>query len=130
MSNAPVPAPAQAQTGVTAREVRLIVSPWRWLLLLVLASVLLGATLELVPPLVIRRVVDDHVSLGRSQGLLLLAGLYLGATALAQAMSFVTDYVTSIVAQGALHGFACPPLRSPPEAAGGVLRSHAAGRHH
>jgi ATP-binding cassette subfamily B multidrug efflux pump len=73
------------------------------MLALVAASVLVGAALELVPPLVIRRVVDDHLSLGRPDGLLLLAALYLGAIALVQAMSFATDYLTAIIAQHALH---------------------------
>lgn len=95
--------PAQRRPRVTLRQMGFIVRPWRRLLALVVTSVLLGAVLELVPPLVIRQVVDEHVSLGRSEGLLFLAGLYLGATVLVQAMSFVTDYVTAFVAQGALH---------------------------
>jgi ATP-binding cassette subfamily B protein len=65
--------------------------------------VLAGAALELVPPLVTRRVVDDHILVGQAQGLLVLALLYLGAIALVQAMSFITDYLTAIVAQRALH---------------------------
>ncbi len=90
-------------SGVSWRQVGSIVRPWRWMLAVIAASVLLGAALELAPPLVIRRIVDDHLSLGRAEGLIVLAALYLGATALAQAMSFVTDYLTAIVAQRALH---------------------------
>ncbi len=93
----------QEEHGITFRQVGAIVKPSRWLLALVVISVLVGAALELVPPLVIRQVVDKNLSLGQSEGLLLLAALYLGATALVQAMSFVTDYVTSVIAQRALH---------------------------
>jgi len=103
VSNKGVPDAPARLNGITLRQLGAIVRPWRWLLALVFISVLLGAVLELIPPLIVRRVIDDHISVGRSDGLLLLAGVYLGATALVQAMSFVTDYVTAIVAQGALH---------------------------
>jgi ATP-binding cassette subfamily B protein len=103
MNNVRDSQPPVSRDGVTLRQVGAIVRPWRGLLTLVLVSVLVGAALELVPPLVIRQVVDEHISVGRSDGLLLLAGLYLGATALVQALSFVTDYTTAIVAQGALN---------------------------
>lgn len=103
MSSVRTSGPTESRGGVTLRQVGIIVRPWRGLLLLVLISVLVGAALELVPPLVIRQVVDENIAMDRSEGLLLLAGLYLGATVLIQALSFVTDYVTAIAAQGALH---------------------------
>jgi ATP-binding cassette subfamily B protein len=77
--------------------------PWRWSVLLVGVSVLLGAVLELAPPLLVKQMVDEHLKLGRSEGLLWIAGLYLGATAAVQVMGFVTEYLTAIIAQGVLH---------------------------
>jgi len=67
-----------------------MLTPWRWSVLLVGVSVLLGAVLELVPPLLVKQVVDAQLKLGRAEGLLWIAVLYLGATAAVQVMGFVT----------------------------------------
>ena len=79
-----------------------ILRPRRWLLTLVYLSVLVGASLELAPPLLIRNIVDEQLVLGRSQGLLLLAVLFLAATAAVKVMVFATEYLTAIVAQRVL----------------------------
>jgi ATP-binding cassette, subfamily B, multidrug efflux pump len=79
-----------------------MLTPWHGLLALVGVSVLLSAVLELVPPLLVRQIVDEHLALGRSEGLLWIAALYLGATAGVQAMGFLTEYLTAVIAQGAL----------------------------
>jgi ATP-binding cassette subfamily B protein len=78
--------------------------PWRWVLGGVILCVLSSAVLELVPPLLIRRMVDEHIARARHDGLLMLALLYLGATAAVQGMGFLTNYLTAVAAQGALHG--------------------------
>jgi ATP-binding cassette subfamily B protein len=80
-----------------------MLKPWRWPLALVGVSVLLGALLELAPPLLVQQIVDTHLALGRSEGLLWIAALYLGATAAVQVMGFVTEYLTATIAQGVLH---------------------------
>ncbi|HEX2278580.1 MAG TPA: ABC transporter ATP-binding protein [Candidatus Tectomicrobia bacterium] len=87
--------------GITLSQLWAVLKPWRGLLALVGASVLVGAVLELVPPLLVRKVVDEQLALGRSEGLLLTAALYLGATAAVQVMGFITEYLTATVAQGA-----------------------------
>ncbi len=79
-----------------------MLTPWRGWLALVGLSVLLGAVLELVPPLLVKQIVDEHLARGRSQGLLWIAALYLGATAAVQAMGFLTEYLTATIAQGVL----------------------------
>lgn len=79
-----------------------MLTPWRGWLALVGLSVLLGAVLELVPPILVKRIVDEHLVRGRSQGLLWMAALYLGATAAVQAMGFLTEYLTATIAQGVL----------------------------
>jgi ATP-binding cassette, subfamily B, multidrug efflux pump len=79
-----------------------MLTPWRGWLALVGLSVLLGAVLELVPPLLVKQIVDEHLARGRSQGVLWIAALYLGATAAVQAMGFLTEYLTATIAQGVL----------------------------
>ena len=87
---------------MTLSQLWAMLKPWRWWLALVGVSVLLGAVLELVPPLLVQQIVDEHLALGRSEGLLWIAALYLGATAAVQGMGFLTEYLTAIIAQGVL----------------------------
>ena len=79
-----------------------MLKPWRWWLALVGVSVLLGAVVELAPPLLVQKIVDGPLALGRPEGLLSIAALYLGATAAVQAMGFLTEYLTASIAQGVL----------------------------
>src|SRR5918992_395779 len=91
-----------AHGGMPLGQLWAVLTPWRGWLALVGVSVLLGAVLELVPPLLVKTIVDEHLALGRTEGLLAIAALYLGATAAVQAMGFLTEYLTSVIAQGAL----------------------------
>ena len=92
----------QQHSGMTLSQLWAMLTPWRWSLTLVGVSVLLGALLELVPPLLVQQIVDEHLKLGRSAGLLWIAALYLGATAAVQVMGFLTEYLTATIAQGVL----------------------------
>lgn len=80
-----------------------LVRPWRWLLALTALFVLLSALLELVPPLVVQRIIDDNIAAGRSTGLVPLAVLYLAATSGVQGMTFLYGYLAALVAQNLLH---------------------------
>jgi ATP-binding cassette, subfamily B, multidrug efflux pump len=93
----------QPQDGMPLRQVWALLTPWRWTLALVGIAVLLGAVVELVPPLLVKQVVDAHLKLGRAEGLLWIAVLYLGATAAVQGLGFWTEYWTAVMAQGVLH---------------------------
>lgn len=79
-----------------------IISPWRGLLAGVVASVLAGAGLSLLPPLILRQVIDNNLALGKAEGLFLLALAYLGATASVHLTTFLSSYASSWAAQGAL----------------------------
>ena len=92
----------QQQGGITPNQLWTMLKPWRGWLTLVGVSVLLGAVLELVPPLLVKKIVDGQLALGRSEGLLFIAVLYLGATAAVQVMGFMTEYLTAIIAQDVL----------------------------
>ncbi|HJZ47574.1 MAG TPA: ABC transporter ATP-binding protein, partial [Roseiflexaceae bacterium] len=80
-----------------------ILRPWRGTLALIALSVLLAKALDLVPPLLIQRIVDNHLTPHQPSGLVPLGVLYLGATVAAQLMNFVAVYLTAVAAQGALH---------------------------
>ena len=99
MNNTHTSTTPQQHDGMTLRQLWTMLIPWRWWLALVGVSVLLGAVLELVPPLLVKQIVDAHLALGQAEGLLWIAVLYLGATAAVQAMGFLTEYLTAIIAQ-------------------------------
>ncbi|HMA35530.1 MAG TPA: ABC transporter ATP-binding protein [Chloroflexia bacterium] len=84
-------------------QVASLLRPWRRALLGIAASVLLAKVLDLVPPLLIQHVVDDHLTPRRPDGLFQLGLFYLGATVAAQGLQFVSVYLTAVAAQGALH---------------------------
>lgn len=79
-----------------------LVKPWRGRAILVVLFVLGAAALELFPPFIIRTIVDDHLTVGRAAGLLLLASLYLAASAGVQVMTFLYSYLAATIAQGVL----------------------------
>jgi ATP-binding cassette, subfamily B, multidrug efflux pump len=98
-----VSAPPIARFGPVLEQLGSILRPWRQLLMLVAGLVLGAALLELIPPLLMRRVVDEHLTVGRADGLLGLGLLYLGATLAAAATGALAAYLTATAAEGALH---------------------------
>lgn len=90
-------------TRVTAwGEVRRLLYPWRGRIILIVLCVLLFEALATVPPLLVQRIVDEHLTPGLPGGILVLALLYLGATVLAEGVQFGVAYLTAWVAQHAL----------------------------
>lgn len=79
-----------------------ILSPYWRAIVLIVVVILLGATLELAPPLLIKQIVDQHLAVGDANGLWSLAFVYLAAVAGVQALAFLTSYLTALTAQGAL----------------------------
>ena len=64
--------------------------------------VLAAAAFELAPPLIIRTIVDRHLTVANSQGLLRLALLYLLTVAAMHALTFLYGYLAATGAQGML----------------------------
>jgi ATP-binding cassette subfamily B protein len=99
-----------AAVGVSASTARVsfgsqlveLVRPRQRILTVIALLVLTGALFELLPPVLIRWIVDDHLVVGKSEGLLVLALLYLGAMASGQGLAFVYGYLAAAVAQGVL----------------------------
>ena len=84
------------------RHLSEILSP-HWLAIFSIAGViLLGACLGLVPPLIMKQIVDQHLTTGNADGLWLLAFTYLLAVAGVQGLGFLSNYLTALTAQSAL----------------------------
>ena len=95
------PNAAGGPAPVVRHLVRLL-APRRGSVVVVGILVLAAAAVELVPPLVIRGIVDRHLTVGRSDGLPTLALLYLTGIAVMQAITFLYGYLAAAVAQGVL----------------------------
>lgn len=89
--------------STTRRQLLEILAPRRLRILVIAVTILAGAGLELVPPLVLKQVVDNHLTPGIPQGLWILAFLYLASVAGVQALGFLTSYLTALTAQSALN---------------------------
>jgi ATP-binding cassette subfamily B protein len=86
----------------TRQQLFEILSPHRLIIGFIAAAILLGAGLELIPPLVMQQVVDGHLATGLSAGLWSLAFIYLASVAGVQGLGFLSSYLTALAAQGAL----------------------------
>src|SRR5262249_61945196 len=97
---------ALVSDGVDARSLAgnlmSLLRPWRARVAVVVLCVLAAGTFELAPPFIVRTIVDEHLVVGRSSGLLLLGALYLAASAAVQAMTFVYGYLPATPAHGVL----------------------------
>jgi ATP-binding cassette subfamily B multidrug efflux pump len=89
--------------GSTYRQVAGLLAPRKALLLLIVALVVTSASLELVPPLILRSIVDEHLLVGQTDGLVLLAALFLVTMAAVEATRALAGYLTGVAAQGTLH---------------------------
>ena len=84
------------------RQLVTLVRPSKRMLLGIAFLVLLGALGELLPPVLIRWIVDDHLARGKREGLLELGLVYLAAVALGQGLAFFYGYLAATVAQSTL----------------------------
>ncbi len=92
-----------ASSPITAWSVvRRLLRPWRLQIAVIAGGVLLFEALAVIPPLLLQRIVDEHLTPGLPAGILTLALVYLAATVLAEAMNFGISYLTAWVAQHAL----------------------------
>jgi len=103
MSSAASTAPAVglARTPVLW-GLRPLLAKWRGSLALVGFLILAAAAMELVPPLVLRNIVDRHLTVREAGGLREQALLYLLAVAAMQCLTFLYGYVAAAAAQGLL----------------------------
>ena len=90
-------------SSTTRKQLLEILTPRRLRILIIALTILAGAGLELVPPVVMKEIVDAHLTPGIPDGLWLLASIYLASVAGVQGLGFLTSYLTALTAQGALN---------------------------
>lgn len=94
--------PPSAPRGATRQQLLEILSPYGGFIAVIAVTILFGAALELVPPIVMKQVVDGHLAAGVAAGLWPLAFAYLASLAGVQGLGFLSNYLTAMAAQGAL----------------------------
>ena len=94
--------PAAAPTEGLWHKVAALVSPWRRQLVVVAACIVASALAELVPPFVVRFVVNHDLVPRRTTGLLVAAAVYVLAIAADSALSFAYGYLAARVSQSAI----------------------------
>jgi ATP-binding cassette subfamily B multidrug efflux pump len=103
LQNGPATLTTMQAGGGALRSLLPLTRPYRGLLLGAVICVLSGAFLELLPPLVVKQVIDGNLANGERDGLLQLGLVYFAATAALQGTTFLTSYLTALAAQGVLH---------------------------
>jgi len=80
-----------------------LLRPFRFGIAFIALCFLVAQSLDVVPPLIVQHVVDEHLTTGVRDGLLWLAFLYFGAIVAMRSVNALGIYLTSVVAQRALH---------------------------
>lgn len=83
---------------------RTIPRAW-WTLPAVVALAAAGFVLSILPPLILRQIVDDHLRAGVYSGLWMLAGIYLAAYLATSLVGFAQSYLTTLIGQRLLLEF-------------------------
>jgi ATP-binding cassette subfamily B protein len=83
--------------------IRSILFPLRFYLIAIALCILVAETLFAAPPLIVQKIVDEHLTTGVYDGLLSLAWLYFGVTVAGYSVNGLNIYLNSIAAQRALH---------------------------
>lgn len=83
--------------------IRDLIRPSRFLIVVITVCYLAAQSLSVMPPLLVQRIVDEHLTTGMRDGLLTLAWLYFGSIIAMQVVNALAVYLTAVVAQGALH---------------------------
>ena len=93
--------PRRGRLGFWA-QVAQLVRPWYGLLVVAAACVLGAALAGVVPPLIIRHVVNHNLVPGHAAGLLSAGLAYLGAVAAVAGFGYAYSYLAAVVAQRAI----------------------------
>lgn len=88
-------------TGL-GRKIFTLLAPWRGLLGIVFVCIVIAAIAELVPPFVVRFVVNQDLVPRRTTGLIFAAAIYLGAITAQSAFTFAYSYLGARVSQSAI----------------------------
>ena len=88
---------------IKAAFMKVLRDSW-FLSIVLLLTVVAGMTLQILPALLIRQIIDSHFSKGLFEGVWRLAGLYLAVTAGASAVEFIKVIITTWLGQQVLLG--------------------------
>lgn len=100
----PVAREAGRPPGVLRDHLRELVRPWRLTLVVIAVLVMAAAIMQLVPPLVVRHVIDHNLTQRRDGGLLTSGLVYLAAVTAVAGLTGAYGYLATTVAERSLAG--------------------------
>lgn len=73
-----------------------------WSVLVLILSILLGIAMQLLPPQILRKIIDDHISKGVMDGVWILSAYYLLAIIISAVADFIREMTIEAVGQNML----------------------------
>jgi ATP-binding cassette subfamily B protein len=73
--------------------------PYKWQALTALGAIIANSALQLAPPYLTKLAIDDHIAVGRLEGLGTIAALFLGALAGSFAMDYLQTWLMQMTGQ-------------------------------
>ena len=83
--------------------IRSILRPWRAHIAVIALLLLLTQSLDVAPPIIVQKLVDEHFTSGVAGGVLWLGVLYFAAILGMRTLNAMALYLIEVAAQGALH---------------------------
>ena len=83
--------------------IRSLLRPWRAHIVVIALLLLLTQSLDVVPPIIVQKLVDEHFTPGVAAGVLWLGVLYFAAILGMRTLNAMALYLIEVAAQGALH---------------------------
>src|SRR6476619_7044690 len=89
----------KAYDGRLMRRLLGYLRPYRWQAGLALAAIIMNAVLQLAPPFLMKRAIDQHIAVGRLEGIGLIAAQYLGVLVASFGLEFLQTWLLKMPGQ-------------------------------
>jgi ATP-binding cassette, subfamily B, multidrug efflux pump len=73
--------------------------PYRWQAALALAAIIIGAMLQLAPPYLMKQAIDQHIAVGRLEGLGVIAAQYLAVLLASFGLEYLQTWLMQVTGQ-------------------------------
>ncbi len=89
----------KAYDGRLMRRLLGYLRPYRWQAGLALAAIIMNSVLQLAPPFLMKRAIDQHIAVGRLEGIGLIAAQYLGVLLASFGLEYLQTWLMQMTGQ-------------------------------
>jgi ATP-binding cassette, subfamily B, multidrug efflux pump len=89
----------KAYDGRLMRRLLGYLRPYRWQAGLALAAIIMNSVLQLAPPFLMKRAIDQHIAVGRLEGIGLIAAQYLGVLVASFGLEYLQTWLMQMTGQ-------------------------------